>query len=168
MHGSLFVAALALAVVGCAGAAPDQPGSELLRIEHQNAWLVTMRDAACHCAVDSVEWRRCRAALGSAAAELPPVPCNFATHKAVVVVAAASQDRRPFRATVATEEGVDVLLVEPLRDEYYGPQHMARGFRSRMLLVVVPHRPHPLAVVLRSSLGQRAGEQTLAVFAPRD
>lgn len=123
-----------------------------------------MRDAACHCARDAVEWRRCREALGSAAVELPSVPCDFATHKAVVVVEAASQDRRSLEATVLTEEGVDVLLLEPLRDEDAGPQNTGRGFRSRMLLVIVPQRPHSLAVVLRTA----HGEQTLAVFSPRD
>lgn len=164
MHGSLFVAALSIALVGCAAAAPDQPASQLLRIELQRAWSVTMRDAACLCAADAVEWRRCREALGSVARELPSVPCDFTTHKAVVVVEVPSQDRRPLEATVVTEEGVDVLLVEPLRDEDDGPQHTGRGFRSRMLLVVVPQRPRSLAVVLRSL----HGEQTLAVFAPRD
>lgn len=114
------------------------------------------------------DWQRLRTRL--AAAALPPAPCDFDSASVLLVVTAASRSRSPLQCRVGTEEGIDVVTVEAA--DGGEPREATRSneaARSRAVWLVVPARPHQLAVVLQEP-GPRGvqEERTLAVHAPRE
>lgn len=110
---------------------------------------------------DLAGWRALRARLGPDAAALPDAWGSGAGVRVVAVVAAAGAHTADPVPRTASEEGVDALTLRAVAQR--GP------LRSPAWLVVVPDRPHQLAVILATP---RAGlpvpqEAFLGVLDPR-
>lgn len=87
--------------------------------------------------------------------------CDLATSIVVAVGTGTTKAGPGFAVDVATEEGVDVIvLTQRLRDDDGMP-------RSPVILLAVPHRAHALSIVLRRTRGDEPfDETTLRVFEP--
>ena len=103
-------------------------------------------------------WREVRSHLGEAGDSLPADWCTFAIERAIVLIVPGAVGG-PVAVAEHSEEGVDVLVLTPRSEP------AATGLA---VALVVPARPHQLAVVWRWPEGAGGpGETTLAVFAGR-
>lgn len=111
----------------------------------------------CELAATASEWRRLRVELGAAAAAVPEPPCDFVATRVVVAWLRGSGVGPPVAMRIGTEEGVDVVTLQPNVPAAASPGTVVHVF-------VVPERRGQLAVVAAMPEGGELREQTLAVF----
>ena len=138
----------------CACAAPPGPAvalGELVPWVELQAFAVKAQAGRCERVGTARAWARLRDEVDAAA-------------DCVLVVLDSALGPRRFVAEVATEEGVDVLILSALAV----PPPNLPGV-SMAALLRLPRRCRQLAVVLRlGSAHEGQGERTLAVFPPDD
>ncbi len=149
----------------CACAAPPGPAvalGELVPWVELQAFAVKAQAGRCERVGTARAWARLRDEVDAAA--LPQASGDFAAADCVLVVLDSALGPRRFVAEVATEEGVDVLILSALAV----PPPNLPGV-SMAALLRLPRRGRQLAVVLRlGSAHEGQGERTLAVFPPDD
>ena len=111
-------------------------------------------EPGCFYVGDAVDLRELRRRLGG-----DLLAAGVADHGDVIIVVVRPAGERLSRIEVATEEGVDVLTLSARATE------PAAGQPPSVWLLRLQHRPHQLAVVVRSATGR--GEQTVGIFDPQ-
>lgn len=154
---------------GCAGAAAS--GGESVAVERGGlielgaSWTASGGDAATACeeVATAAQWRAMRKRLGDGPLAAVEAPCDFTHERLVVVWLRAGGIAPPVHTTVATEEGVDVVVLAPAITR--GAATTAE--RTLVHAFVAPLRQGQLAVVARLPQAGQPVETTVAVIAPR-
>lgn len=141
--------------VACRTAAPGDANTSFVR--RLVVGEVPVAAADCDVLDTAARWRDALPRLAAAGLPVQAPPCDFATERLLLVPVPAGAGE-PIAWTVHDEEQVDVLVLSPASIE---------AARGGLALLVVPARPHELAVVWCDPLPGGAVERTLAVFAPR-
>ncbi len=172
MRASARLLAVALGAAACTSpadiAAPQagEPSAEILPWHGLQAFAVRAQAERCERASDASQWRRLRQEVDPVA--LPADGVDFASADCILVVLDPAMGRRRLHVEVATEEGVDVVVLSAVSPSATSEPAWTDGQGCSVAArLVVPRRSRQLAVVLRlDSAHDGQGERTLAVFSP--